>query len=130
PVNLAAATRFLAHGALRLSANDAAFAPLWKEQLGPHWREPGKHPFTWPVLASEQDRAAVRAALDAAVAAAYGLSREQYAYILAAQPAAWPQAGQQCLASFDAIHELGLAAFVGQHDPYHDVPLPEGLPIP
>lgn len=129
PTDLPAAT-LLAHGALRLSANDASYAPLWEEQLGPHWREPGEQAFTWPVLATEHQRAAVRAALDAVVAAAYGLSREQYAYILAAQPAAWPHAGQQCLACFDAIQHEGLAAFVAQHDPYNDVPLPEGLPTP
>ena len=38
--------------------------------------------FTWPVLAGDDERWAVRAAIDAVVADAYGLSREQYAHVL------------------------------------------------
>lgn len=129
PSDLPAAA-FLAHGALRLSANDAAYAPLWEEQLGTHWREPGQPAFSWPALATERERAAAWAALDAVVALAYGMSRDQYAYILAAQAEGWPGAAAQCLACFDAIQAQGLAAFMAAHDPYHDLPLVDALPQP
>ena len=64
---------FSAHLSLRLSANHAGYAPLWREQLGDIWREP-RPPFTWPVLEGDDERWAVRAAIDAVVADAYGLS--------------------------------------------------------
>lgn len=129
PANLPSEA-FLAHGALRLSANDASYAPLWEEQLGRHWREHGREPFCWPAVTGDNERVALRAALDAVIAAAYGLSREQYARILAAQSPAWSGAAQQCVACYDELQQLGLAAFTKQHDPYHDVPLTDNLPRP
>src|SRR5262249_40267855 len=71
----------LSHVALRLSSNHSGYAPLWREQVGDAWREP-KPPFTWPVLATDDERWAVRAAIDAVVADTYGLNRDQYAHVL------------------------------------------------
>jgi len=118
----AAAARFLAHGALRLSCNHAAYAPLWHEQLGS--RQEPMAGGTWPVLASAEARWRLRAAMDAVVAHAYGLARGEYRHILgsfvhrrfAAMPA-W------CLDAFDALAASGPAAFCRLHDPYDDVPL-------
>src|SRR5262249_8421918 len=62
----------MVHSALRLSCNHSGYAPLWREQLGDAWREPGKPPFAWPALATEDERWQVRAAIDAVVATAYG----------------------------------------------------------
>ncbi len=47
-----------AHFALRLTCNHAGYGPLWREQLGEAWREPGKLPMTWPVLATDDQRLA------------------------------------------------------------------------
>lgn len=123
-------SRFLRSQALRLSANHAGYAPLWHEQLGDAWREP-KPPFTWPVLAGDDERWAVRAAIDAVVADAYGLSREQYAHVLSTfSHASYPRAPELCLARFDELQEVGLEAFSKKHDPYWDIPLNESLPEP
>jgi hypothetical protein len=65
----------------------------------------------WPVLAGDDERWAVRAAIDAVVADAYGLSRDQYA-------------------RFDELKQIGLDAFTRNYDPYHDIPLNENLPQP
>lgn len=73
---------FLVHSALRLTCNHSGYAPLWRDQVGDAWRESGKPPMTWPVLAGDDERWAVRAAIDAVVADAYGLSRDQYAHVL------------------------------------------------
>ena len=89
-----------AHCALRLSCNHSGYAPLWHEQLGDAWREPGKPPFTWPVLATDDERWHVRAAIDAVVADAYGLSRYQYAHVLSTfKHTSYPKAPELCLAS-------------------------------
>jgi Eco57I restriction-modification methylase len=74
--------QFLAHAALRLTCNHAGYAALYREQVGEAWREPTP-PQTWPILAGEDTRWAVRATVDAVVAKAYGLSREQYGHVLA-----------------------------------------------
>lgn len=119
-----AAVTFLAHGALRLMASDEAFAPLWHEQLDGLWRESAQTPFSWPALADDESRSGVRATIDAVVAMAYGLSREQYAHVLSSlNHAAWPNATRQCLACFDALQAAGLKHFAAMHDPYYDVPL-------
>src|SRR5213076_2362571 len=73
--------KFLAHTTLRLTCNHAGYAPLWREQLGVAWREAGTAS-TWPVLSGDDVRWAVRAAIDAVVAHAYGLTRDQYAHVL------------------------------------------------
>jgi hypothetical protein len=109
--------QFLARAALRLAAVNDAYAPLWRAQLGERWRERGPG---FPALADADGRAAVRAAIDAAVADAYGLARGEYAALLADfrhdgdAPARW-------LVAFDELRAAGLAAFVRRHDPYWDV---------
>jgi hypothetical protein len=122
--------RFLAHAALRLSCNHEGYAPLWKEQLDSEWREERKK-HTWPVLENEDSRWAVRAAIDAVVAAAYGLNREQYAHVLASfSHKSYPRAPELCLQAFDDLAKRGLAAFCKKHDPYWDIPLVTTLPNP
>jgi hypothetical protein len=122
--------RFLAHAALRLSCNHEGYAPLWKEQLGSEWREERKK-HTWPVLEDEDSRWAVRAAIDAVVAVAYGLNREQYAHVLASfSHKTYPRAPELCLQAFDDLAKRGLAAFCKKHDPYWDIPLVTTLPKP
>ncbi len=121
---------FFAHNALRLTCNHAGYAPLWQEQLGPAWREPTPR-HTWPVLATDDERWAVRAAIDAVVADAYGLSRAHYEHILASfSHRSYPTAPERCLAAFDELQAMGLEAFVQKHDPYWDIPLNENLPQP
>jgi len=122
--------RGLAHLALRLSCNHEGYRPLWKEQLGDEWREPvtkGR----WPVLGGEDARLVVRAPIDALVAAAYGLSREQYKHVLGSfSHKTYPRASELCLAAFDELNEIGLDEFVKKHDPYWDIPLVTALPKP
>ena len=94
----------LVHGALRLSSNHTRFQSLWREQLVDTWREPGRSPFTWPVLSEVDDRWRVRAALDSVVADAYGLSRDQYAHVLSTfSHKSYPKAAEVCLAMFDEL---------------------------
>ena len=124
-------SRFLPHESLRLTCNHAGYVPLWREQLSNAWREEGKAPLTWPVLAGDDDRWAVRAAIDAVVADAYGLSREQYQHVLSTfSHASYPKAPALCLAAFDELKAIGLEAFCRKHDPYWDIPLNESLPKP
>jgi hypothetical protein len=129
--NLAATQeRFFAHGALRLTCNHAGYAPLWGEQVGDVWREPTPR-LTWPVLAGDDTRWAFRAAIDAVVAQAYGLSRDQYAHVLGSfSHRSYPKAPELCLAAFDELTAIGLEAFCQKHDPYWDIPLNENLPEP
>jgi hypothetical protein len=94
---------------------------LWAEQLGDEWREQTPR-HTWPVLAGDDARWDVRAAIDAVVAQAYGLSTFSHK--------SYPSAPQVCLAKFDELSEMGLEAFTRQYDPYWDVPLVESLPRP
>jgi len=95
------------------------------------WREPGKSAFTWPVLTENKDRWHVRAAIDAVVADAYGLSRDQYAHVLSTfKHTSYPKAPELCLAMFDELKAIGLDAFTKKHDPYWDIPLNETLPKP
>jgi len=123
--------RFLAHSALRLTCNHSGYAALWRDQLGDTWREPAKLPFTWPVLAGDDERWAVRAAIDAVVAAAYGLTRDQYAHVLSSfNHKSYPASQALCLAAFDELQSLGLEAFTRKHDPYWDIPLNQNLPQP
>jgi hypothetical protein len=120
----------LVHSALRLTCNHAGYAPLWREQVGDTWREP-RPLHTWPALDGDDARWAVRAAIDAVVADAYGLSREQYAHVLSSfSHRSYPRAPELCLAAFDELKTIGLDAFTRKHDPYWDIPLNEGLPEP
>lgn len=115
---------FLAHSALRLSANHDGYRPLWEEQLGPRaWREK-RNVYDWPALASEEDRWALRAAIDAVVAEAYGLSRAAYGHVLSTfAHTTYPNAPTRCLAAFDELAAIGLVELLKRHDPYHGVPL-------
>ncbi|QOJ00962.1 MAG: N-6 DNA methylase [Phycisphaeraceae bacterium] len=126
------ATRLmLAHGAMRLAALHSAYMPLWREQFGDEWREVERQPFAWPALAGDKARWAVRSAIDAVVADAYGLSREQYAHVLSTfGHKSSPEASKLCLAGFDELQAIGLEAFCKKHDPYWDIPLNESLPTP
>ena len=130
PSDLSRVASFLSHSALRLTCNHAGYAPLWHEQVGDAWREPSP-PFTWPVLEGDDARWAVRAAIDAVVADAYGLSRSEYAHVLSTfSHKSYPKAPALCLAAFDELKAIGLDAFTRRHDPYHDLPLNEDLPKP
>lgn len=122
---------FLAHAALRLVCNHEGYFPLWQEQLGDVWREP-KPKYTFPVLDEDAERWEVRAAIDAVVAQAYGLNRDQYEHVLHSFDRASrinPHT-DLCLAKWDELHAIGLEAFTRQYDPYHDIPLVETLPKP
>ncbi len=122
--------QFLAHSAVRLSCNDAAYAPLWTEQLGDSWRESTSRR-TWPVLDGGDARWVVRSAIDAVVADAYGLNRAQYEQVLSTfNHKSYPKALKQCLAAFDELKAVGLDAFTKNRDPYWDIPLNESLPKP
>ena len=122
---------FAVHQGLRLICNHSGYAPLWQEQVGEAWREKGKPSLTWPVLAGDDERWAVRAAIDAVVADAYGLSRDQYAHVLSTfSHASYRKAPELCLARFDELKQIGLETFTRKHDPYWDIPLNENLPQP
>ena len=111
-------------------SNHAGYEALWHEQLGDSWREP-KPPFTWPVLATDDERWDVRAAIDAVVADAYGLNRDQYTHVLSTfSHKSYRQAPAMCLAKFDELNRVGLDAFTKWYDPYWDIPLNESLPRP
>ena len=121
----------LAHASIRLSCNHEGYADLWQTQLGSEWREPRMPAFGWPVLVNEDERWAVRAVIDAVVADAYGLTREQYAHVLSTfNHKSYPKAPTLCLAAFDELKAIGLEAFCKRHDPYWDIPLNESLPKP
>ncbi len=122
----------LVHWSVRLSCNHTGYEPLWHEQLGDAWREPGKERFTWPVLATGGERWEVRSVIDAVVADAYGLNREQYEHVLRSfDRASGPNPHTDiCLAKFDELNLIGLDAFTRKYDPYWDIPLVETLPEP
>ena len=83
------------------------------------------------MLAGDDNRWAVRAAIDVVVADAYGLSRDHYAHVLSTfSHASYRQATELCLARFDELKQIGLDAFTKKHDPYWDIPLNENLPHP
>src|SRR5690242_14903597 len=106
----------ITHAALRLNATGDDYAELWREQLGEAWREPGKPAFTWPVLLGDDERWQVRAAIDAVVANAYGLSRDMYTHVLSTfSHASYEKAPELCLASFDELKKIGLEAFTKKH---------------
>lgn len=121
---------FLLHSALRLVCNHSGYAFLWYEQMGNVWRE-DKLQFSWPVLATDDECWSVRAKIDAVVANAYGLSRDQYEHVLSTfSHKSYPKASELCLAAFDELKAIGLDEFTKKHDPYWDIPLNEELPKP
>jgi hypothetical protein len=114
-----AASRFLAHGTLHLSCRHAGYARLWREQLS------SAQAFA-PELAAPEDRATLRAAIDAVVARSYGLGRDDYRHILSGfSHKANPATPDQCLAAFDLLMACGARRFYRKHDPFFDVPLVE-----
>jgi hypothetical protein len=123
PEIIQAARRCLVHAALRLCSNHAGFAPLWQEQLGDAWRE-GSRGRCWPVVAADAECWRLRAAIDAIIAHAYGIGREQYERVLASfSHKSFPAAPAMCLAAFDAATTVGLARFCRNQDPYFDIRL-------
>ena len=124
------ADRLLAHATLRLCCNHRGFAVLWREQLGAAWREAAPRR-SWPVIAAEADRWRLRAAMDAVIAQAYGLSRAQYERVLASfSHKTFQAAPSLCLAEFDELESNGLAGFCLARDPYFDIPLVTTLAQP
>jgi hypothetical protein len=124
------AERFVAHGCLRLCCNHRGFTSLWREQVGAAWRETTPHR-SWPVITADTDRWHLRAAMDAVIAHAYGLSRVQYERILACfSHKSCTTAPALCLAAYDGIEGEGLAAFCLDHDRYSDIPLVTELAQP
>lgn len=122
--------RFIAHSSLRLVSNCNDFEHLWLEQLGDLWRE-STESHMYPVLQDEEARWIARAAIDALVADAYGLSREQYERLLSTfSHSSYPRAPSLCLEAFDELHEIGIQAYAKKHDPYWDIPLNNTLPQP
>jgi len=119
------------HSSLRLISNHSGFITLWHEQLGETWREPNKKPFTWPIIDTEEKHCELSSAIDAVVAEAYGLNREQYIHVLSTfNHKTYPQAPELCLGKFDELKEIGLDTFTKKYDPYWDIPLNENLPKP
>jgi hypothetical protein len=121
---------FLAHAALRLTCNHGGYDLLWAEQVGEEWRE-SRAPHTWPVIDDETERWSLRAAIDAAVASRFGMSRHQYEHVLSTfSHKSYPDAPSLCLDMFDDLANIGTEAFKRKYDPYWDIPLNEALPKP
>ena len=75
------------------------------------------------------DGGQVTGAIDAVVADAYGLSRDQYEHVLSTfSHASYLKAPELCRAKFDEPRRLGLDAFTRKYDPYHAVCLNKNLP--
>ena len=99
------AARFLALGALRLSCNHSGYEPLWRGQFGDGHRFPSQ-PET------PETRSLLRAALDATVAHAYGLTRDRYRRILSSfTHKSNASAPDRCLTAFDALARDGEKMF-------------------
>ena len=118
------AERFLAHAdTAPVAAIIAASLPLWREQLGDAWMEAGTG-CSWPAIAARSRTVAVRAAMDAVVAHAYGLDRAQYARVLGSfSHRSFRAAPALCLAAFDEFERTAPLLFCRNHDPYFDIPL-------
>src|ERR1051326_3940522 len=118
------ASRFLAHGALRLTCRHDGYVSLWHEQLG-------SSVAMRTGLATSNDRDSLRAAVDAVVARGYGLGREEYQQILKGfGHKVDPSAPAQCIAAFDALMDLGCTEFFRRHDPFQHIPLVAALSQP
>ena len=123
PMLPAASEVFLAHGCLRLCCNHAAFAPLWRDQLGAAWFETSAT-HAWPAISVEHDRWRLRTAMDAVVAHGYTLSRAEYQQVLGSfSHRSFADAPKLCLDGFDEFARIGQEAFCCLHDPYGDIPL-------
>src|ERR1035438_3512852 len=65
---------------------------------------------------------AVRAAIDAVVAHAYGLTRDQYAHVFSTfSHSSYKDALRQCLAAFDELQQIALEPFTKKYDPYWNI---------
>ena len=125
-----AALRLVVHGALRLSANHSGYEALWRTEMGGTWRE-SSAPETWPMMASDADRSALRAVLDAVIAYGYGLDSGQYATVLASfRGDSSPNWSALCVERHREVETNGLSEFVRRHDPYWDIPLNGALAKP
>lgn len=121
---------FLSHAGLRLSCNHNGYADLWQSELKANWRE-DKNEGSFPLVNTAHERWDLRSAIDAVVADAYGLNRDQYEHVLSSfSHSSYPKAPGLCLAKFDELKSIGLDAFTKKYDPYWDVPLNEELPKP
>jgi hypothetical protein len=130
PMLVAGADTFLTHGCLHLCCNDAAFAPLWCDQLSAAWSE-SRPPQSWPAIAAESDRWQLRATMDAVVAHGNALSRREYERILGSfSHKSFVAAPGLCLEAFDELARIGQDAFCRRHDPYWDIPLVTTLAHP
>ncbi len=110
------AARFLAHGALRLSCQHSGYARLWRQQLN-------------TAQTFLEDRATLRAAIDAVIAHGYGLCRDDYHHILTGfSHKADPSTPERCRAAFDLLNECGDQAFYTRHDPFTNTPLIDDYP--
>jgi hypothetical protein len=108
-----AACRFLAHAALVLSCNHEGFSALWREQGC------GK--------VVQDESGSLRDQIDATVANAYGLSRDQYDHVLRSfSHRSRPDAAALCLAAFDELEALGVVRFGERYDRLAGVPLVAG----
>jgi hypothetical protein len=124
PVLPEAAARFLAHGALRLACRHAGYSLLWREQLQ-------TSDLSAADLLNVEDRAMLRAAVDAVVAQAYGLERDDYHHILTSfSHKVHPDAPARCQEAFDLLTRNSDQAFYRQFDPFTDVPLVDHLSLP
>ena len=130
PATNPSASRLLVHGSLRLVANHAKYQDLWQEQLSSVWRE-SKPVFDWPVVEGIDDRWRVRSVMDALVADAFQLARNQYDHLLSTfTHKSYPAAPGLCLERFDELKSIGTEAFAKKYDPYWDVPLNDSPPAP
>jgi hypothetical protein len=77
----------------------------------------------------DDNRWAVRAAIDAVVAHACGLSRDQYAHVLSSfERTSYPRPLELCLAHQGELQSIELEAFTKKGDPRWGIPLNESLP--
>lgn len=122
---------FCTHGALRLTCNHGAYAPLWTEQLGEAWHE-SKEPKVFPALSDLEMRKEVYASLDAVIAHAYGLEQSQYEHILAAFDRCHEliPTVAHCIEVHRELAEIGLETFAKRYDPYWNIPLVGALQKP
>jgi hypothetical protein len=126
----ASAEAFLAHAALRLSCNHGGYRELWIELMGDAWHEGGE-PYTWPVVAGDERRRDLGVAVEAVVARAYGLTGTQIDHIVkTGDPGRISGEPSGVADAFAEISQVGCRQFAQDHDPYHEVPLPDGPPRP
>jgi hypothetical protein len=117
--------RFLIHGALRLSSNHDGYSRLWTEQV------PTVPVPEYPSLGQGEARRRVRAAIDAVIAHAYGLSRPLYEHVLDGfSHASDSEMRERCLGAFDELAALGLTAFAKRHDPFDMREIPRSVALP